>query len=52
MHRIDAVCKGEGYLAKTHPAIEAAEYAKLVEETAEVLSYGRQPRGGAEEREA
>jgi uncharacterized protein with GYD domain len=41
LHRIDAVCKAEGYPSKTHPAIEAAEYAHLVEETADVLSYGR-----------
>ena len=52
LHRIDAVCKGEGYFAKTHPAIEAAEYARLVEETAEVLNYGRQRPSADDEREA
>ena len=41
LHRIDAVCKAEGYASKTHPAIEAVEYARLVEDTADVLSYGR-----------
>lgn len=53
LHRIDAVCKGEGYASKTHPAIEAEEYARLVEETAEVLSYGarRQQRKERAERD-
>ena len=44
LHRIDAVCKAEGYASNTHPAIEAAEYAQLVEDTADVLSYGRNRR--------
>lgn len=46
LHRVDVVCKGEGYASKTHPAIEAEEYARLVEDTATVLTYGRnrQPR--------
>ncbi len=44
LHRIDAVCKGEGYASKTHPAIEAAEYAQLVEDTADVLTYGGRQR--------
>ena len=52
LHRIDAVCKGEGYLARTHPAIEAAEYAQLVVDTAEVLDYGRSRRAAPDEREA
>jgi uncharacterized protein with GYD domain len=52
LHRIDAVCKGEGYLARTHPAIEAAEYAQLVADTAEVLDYGRTRRAAPDEREA
>jgi uncharacterized protein with GYD domain len=51
LHRIDAVCKGEGYVSKTHPAIEAAEYAKLVEDTADVLSYGRNRRDKSRERD-
>jgi uncharacterized protein with GYD domain len=41
LHRIDAVCRAAGYSSKTHPAIEAEEYARLVEDTADVLSYGR-----------
>jgi uncharacterized protein with GYD domain len=44
LHRIDALCEAEGYASKTHPAIEAAEYAKLVEDTADVLSYGGRQR--------
>jgi uncharacterized protein with GYD domain len=52
LHRIDAVCKGEGYAAKTHPVIEAEEYARLVEDTANVLDYGRRRRHAEEEREA
>jgi uncharacterized protein with GYD domain len=38
LHRIDAICKREGYPAKTHPAIPAAEYAQLVEETNAILN--------------
>ena len=52
LHRIDALCKGQGYAAKTHPAIEAEEYARLVEDTANVLDYGRQRRKMGVEREA
>jgi uncharacterized protein with GYD domain len=44
LHRIDVVCKGEGYASKTHPAIEAAEYAQLVQDTAEILTYGGRQR--------
>ena len=51
LHRIDAVCKAEGYPSKTHPAIEAAEYAQLVEDTADVLSYGRNRRAPGSERD-
>jgi uncharacterized protein with GYD domain len=51
LHRIDAICKAEGYSSKTHPAIEAAEYAKLVEDTADVLSYGRNRRAPSSERD-
>ena len=43
LHRIDA---------KTHPAIEAEEYARLVEDTANVLDYGRRRRSVEVEREA
>ena len=42
LHRIDVLCKGEGFTAKTHPVIAAEEYARLVEDTADVLNYGRQ----------
>ena len=51
LHRIDAVCKAEGYASKTHPAIDAAEYAKLVEDTADVLSYGRNRKDKGRERD-
>lgn len=51
LHRIDAVCKAEGYASKTHPAIEAEEYARLVEDTADVLSYGRNRRDKSRERD-
>jgi uncharacterized protein with GYD domain len=51
LHRIDAVCRGEGYASKSHPAIEAEEYARLVEETADVLSYGRRRQERREERD-
>ncbi|MDQ6883635.1 MAG: GYD domain-containing protein [Candidatus Dormibacteraeota bacterium] len=43
LHRIDAICKREGYPAKTHPAIPADEYAQLVEETNAILN-NRLPR--------
>src|SRR5260370_17685316 len=29
LQRIDALCKREGFVAKTHPAVEADEYATL-----------------------
>lgn len=51
LHRIDAVCKADGYASKTHPAIEAAEYAQLVEETADILSDGRHRRDKNAERD-
>ncbi len=41
----------QGYVSKTHPAIEAAEYARLVEDTADVLSYGRNRRDQKTERD-
>lgn len=53
LHRIDAVCKAEGYVSKTHPAIEASEYAQLVEDTAHVLKRGSPRRvSGREQDEA
>src|SRR2546423_1179683 len=45
LHRVDVICKAEGYMSKTHPAIEAAEYAQLVQDTADVLTYGGGRRG-------
>ena len=50
LHRIDAVCKAEGLMSKTHPAIEAAEYAQLVQDTADVLKHGGARRGPGRER--
>jgi uncharacterized protein with GYD domain len=52
LHRVDAVCKAEGYVSKTFPAIEAAEYAQLVQDTADVLTYGGARRAPGTEREA
>ena len=55
LHRIDAICKREGYPAKTHPAIPAAEYTQLVEETNAILNDRlprRTRRREEEEREA
>jgi uncharacterized protein with GYD domain len=43
LHRIDAICKREGFPAKTHPAIPAQEYSQLVEETNAILN-NRLPR--------
>jgi len=37
LHRIDALCKTMGYVARTHPAVEASEYAHLVRETSEIV---------------
>jgi uncharacterized protein with GYD domain len=37
LHRIDALCKTMGYVARTHPAVEASEYAHLVRETTEIV---------------
>jgi|SRR6266853_1701791 len=51
LHRIDAVCKAEGYPSKTHPAIEAAEYAQLVQDTADVLKHGGARRRSGTERD-
>ena len=51
LHRVDAICKAEGYMSKTHPAIEAAEYAQLVQDTADVLTYGGARRGSGTQRD-
>ena len=37
LHRIDALCKTLGFVARTHPAVEASAYATLVRETAEIV---------------
>ena len=37
LQRIDALCKHEGFVAKTHPAVGAEEYAKLVHEIAPIV---------------
>jgi uncharacterized protein with GYD domain len=55
LHQIDATCKAQGYEAKTHPAIDADEYAALAEATVQVLQLNpvghmrptRQPNGSA-----
>jgi len=40
LHRIDALCKREGFEAKTHPAVAAEEYARLVHEIAAIIHAG------------
>jgi len=50
LHRIDAVCKSEGYPSKTHPAIPAAEYAQLVLDRADALKRGSASRVSGKER--
>lgn len=53
LHRIDAVCKAAGDASTTHPAIPAVEYARLVEDTDDVLRHGsRRRRESRMEREA
>jgi len=37
LQRIDALCKQEGFVAKTHPAVGAEEYARLVHEVAAIV---------------
>jgi uncharacterized protein with GYD domain len=37
LHRIDALCKTQGFVARTHPAVDASEYAQLVRETNEIV---------------
>ena len=43
LQRIDALCKREGFVAKTHPAVGAEEYARLVHEIAEIVHRGGNP---------
>lgn len=45
LQRIDALCKHEGFVARTHPAVAAAEYARLVHEIAAIVH----PLGGGSE---
>jgi len=40
LSRIDALCKREGFVAKTHPAVPAEEYARLVHEIADIVQRG------------
>lgn len=37
LHRIDALCKTLGFVARTYPAVEAGEYAALVRQTNEIV---------------
>ena len=53
IQRIDALCKQEGFVARTHPAVGAEEYAKLVHEIAAIvhpLGFRSQPLGEEQER--
>jgi uncharacterized protein with GYD domain len=43
LQRIDALCKREGFVAKTHPAVDAEEYARLVHEIAVIVHRGGYP---------
>ena len=43
LQRIDALCKREGFVAKTHPAVGAEEYARLVHEIADIVYRGGDP---------
>ena len=59
LQRIDAPCKREGFVAKTHPAVAAEEYARLVHEIADIVHRGGYPssqngesQNGEEQREA
>jgi uncharacterized protein with GYD domain len=51
LHRIDVVCKAQGYPSKTHPAIPATEYAQLVQDTADILGHGEPRRRKRTERD-
>ena len=52
LHRIDALCKTLGYVARTHPAVEASEYAHLVRETNEIVHGIRSSKPDARRKEA
>jgi uncharacterized protein with GYD domain len=50
--RIDALCKSEGFEAKTHLAVAAEEYARLVHEMARTVQRGSvRPERSDEQRE-
>jgi uncharacterized protein with GYD domain len=50
--RIDALCKREGFEAKTHLAVAAEEYARLVHEMARTVQRGSfRPERSDEQRE-
>jgi uncharacterized protein with GYD domain len=51
LSRIDALCKREGFVAKTHPAVEAEEYAKLVHEIGDIIHRGGYRTESADEEE-
>ena len=52
LHRIDALCKTLGFVARTHPAVEASEYATLVRETAEIVHGTRIGKADTRRKEA
>ena len=54
LQRIDALCKHEGFVARTHPAVGAEEYARLVHEIAAIVNPlgGRATRSNEEREEA
>src|SRR5207253_9951552 len=47
--RIDALCKREGFEAKTHLAVAAEEYARLVHEIARTIHRGPVRAGRSDE---
>jgi len=52
LHRIDALCKTLGFVARTHPAVEASEYSQLVRETAEIVKGTRIGKADTRRKEA
>jgi uncharacterized protein with GYD domain len=52
LHRIDALCKTLGFVARTHPAVEASEYANLVRETNEIVRGTRIGKADTRRKEA
>jgi uncharacterized protein with GYD domain len=51
LQRIDALCRREGFVAKTHPAVDAEEYARLVHEIADIVHRGGYPSTQSEDQE-